>query len=67
MDKGHGSEAAMVAPWEAICMMSWGLDLEAGSGAVTVVDLYAWELLCIVEIFCLMPRMKFSFDTMLKY
>lgn len=27
--------AAMVAPWEAICMMPWGSDLEAGNGTVT--------------------------------
>jgi len=32
---------------------------------VTMVDLYAWELLYSVEIFCLMPRTNFVFDTML--
>ena len=67
MDVEHGSEAMTMALWEAICMMPWGLDLEAGSGTVTVVYLYAWELLCSVEIFCLMPRTKLGFDIMLKY
>ena len=67
MDVGHGSKATIVAPWEAICMMPWGPDLEAGSGTVTVVYLYVWELLCSVEIFCLMPRTKLGFDIMLKY
>ena len=65
VDVGHGNEVVTVAPWEAVYMMSWGLDREASSGTVIVVDLYAWKLLCSVEIFCLKPRMMFGFDTML--